>query len=159
MAWSTMGTLAATADIVIVGAGPTGLALACVLALEGVSFVLVDRLAEAANTSRALVVHARTLEVMEGLGVTARMLDDGQIVPRFTIRDRDHVLATVRFDTLPTRYPYTLMVPQNVTEGILLGRLRELGGAVHRPCLVTDLRQDSGGVIVTVDEDGQSQTR
>ena len=55
-----MSTLPATTDVVIVGAGPTGLTLACILAAEGVSFVLVERLAEGLNTSRAAVVHARS---------------------------------------------------------------------------------------------------
>ncbi|MDQ3459447.1 MAG: FAD-dependent monooxygenase [Deinococcota bacterium] len=150
-----MGTLPATTDVVIVGAGPTGLALAAVLATEGVSFVLVDRLAEGANTSRAAVVHARTLEVLEELEVTDRLRVEGHVVPRFTVRDRDHVLTTIRFDGLPTRYPYTLMVPQDITESILLGRLRELGGDVHRPYVGTDLRQDADGVTVTVAADGQ----
>jgi 2-polyprenyl-6-methoxyphenol hydroxylase-like FAD-dependent oxidoreductase len=144
-----------TTDVVIVGAGPTGLALAAILAKEGVSFALVDRLPEGANTSRAAVVHARTLEVLEELGVTDRLRAAGHVVPRFTLRDRDHVLATIRFDRLPTRYPYTLMVPQNVTEAILLGRLRELGGDVHRPYTATDLEQDADGVAVTVVAEGQ----
>jgi 2-polyprenyl-6-methoxyphenol hydroxylase-like FAD-dependent oxidoreductase len=150
-----MSTLSATTEVLIVGAGPTGLTLAAVLATEGVSFVLVDQLAEGANTSRAAVVHARTLEVLEELKVTDRLRFEGQVVPRFTVRDRDHVLATIRFDGLPTRYPYTLMVPQHITEAILLGRLRELGGEVHRPYVATDLRQNADGVTVTVAADGQ----
>src|SRR2546421_219616 len=84
-----MSTLPATTDVVIVGAGPTGLALACILAAKRVSFVLIDRLAERANTSRAAVVHARTLEVLEELEVTDRLCSQGHIVPRFTLRDRD----------------------------------------------------------------------
>jgi 2-polyprenyl-6-methoxyphenol hydroxylase-like FAD-dependent oxidoreductase len=154
-----MGTLPATADVVIAGAGPTGLAIAGVLAAEGVSFVLADRLAEGANTSRAAVVHARTLEVLEELEVTDRLRAEGHIVPRFTVRDRDHVLVTIRFDDLPTRYPYMLMVPQNIVEAILLARLRELGSDVFRPYAVNDLRQDADGVSVTLGADGQqSQT-
>src|SRR5512132_2537657 len=121
-----MSILPATTDVVIVGAGPTGLALAGVLAREGISFVLIDRLAEGGNTSRAAVVHARTLEVLEELEVTDRLRAAGIVVPTFTLRDRDRVLVTLRFDVLPARYPYTLMVPQNVTEAILLARLREL---------------------------------
>jgi 2-polyprenyl-6-methoxyphenol hydroxylase-like FAD-dependent oxidoreductase len=154
-----MSTLPATTDVVIVGAGPTGLALGCVLAAEGVSFVLVERLAEGANTSRAAVVHARTLEVLEELEVTDRLRAAGHVVPRFTLRDRDHVLVTLRFDGLPTRYPYTLMIPQNITEAILLGRLRGLGRDVYRPYEVNDLRQDADGVSVTVAaDDRQPQT-
>lgn len=125
-----MSGLPASTDVLIVGAGPTGLALACTLASRHVPFVLIDRLAEGANTSRAAVVHARTLEVLEEFQVTDRMRAAGLVVERFTIRDHDHVLAAIRFDGLHTRYPYTLMVPQDVTEAILLQRLRELGGDV-----------------------------
>lgn len=150
-----MSALPATTDVLIVGAGPTGLSLACVLAAERVSFVLVDRLSEGANTSRAAVVHARTLEVLEELEVTDRLRAEGHVVPTFTLRDRDRVLATIRFDGLPTRYPYTLMIPQNLTEAILLGRLRELGGDVYRPYEVNDLQADADGVSVTAAADGR----
>jgi 2-polyprenyl-6-methoxyphenol hydroxylase-like FAD-dependent oxidoreductase len=150
-----MNGLPDTTDVVIVGAGPTGLALACTLASEQIPFVLVDRLAEGANTSRAAVMHARTLEVLEDLGVADRLRAEGHIVPKFTIRDHDQVLAAIPFDRLRTRYPYTLMIPQNVTEAILLRRLRELGGDVLRPYTVEDLRQDSGAVFVTLASDDE----
>jgi len=153
-----LSTLPETTDVVIVGAGPTGLTLAGILAREGVPFVLVDRLAEGSNTSRAAVVHARTLEVLEEIEVTDRLRAGGLVVPRFTLRDRDRVLLTIRFDGLSTRYPYTLMIPQNATEAILLSRLREMGGDVLRPHEVTDVRQDADGVTATVTADGGFRT-
>ena len=143
-------------DVVIAGAGPTGLAIGCVLAAEGVPFVIVDRQADGANTSRAAVIHARTLEVLEALQVTDRLRAEGHVVPRFVLRDRDRALATLSFDRLPTRYPFTLMIPQYRTEAILLDRLRELGGAVWRPSAVRDVQQDAGGVAVTVGGDEQT---
>ncbi|MDD5035134.1 MAG: FAD-dependent monooxygenase, partial [Methylococcaceae bacterium] len=145
-----MNPLPQTIDILIVGAGPTGLSLACVLASRNIPFALLDRLTEGANTSRAAVVHARTLEVLEELDVTRRLLAAGHIVSRFTVRDRGRVLVSVGFEPLPTRYPYTLMIPQNLTEAILLQRLRELGGDVLWQHRVTDLRQDGDGVNATV---------
>ena len=105
-----MSTLPCRTDVVIVGAGPTGLALGCVLAAEGVDFILLDRLAVGANTSRAAVIHARTLEVLDSLQVTEKLHALGHVVSRFTMRDRDRALATIRFDALPTRYPHTLMI-------------------------------------------------
>ena len=146
--------LSSTAEVLVVGAGPTGLTLAAALAARGVSVTLLDRLAEGANTSRAGVVHARTLEVLEGIGVADRLVARGIRAGRFTVRDRDRVLLPVRFDGLPTRYPYALMVPQSVTEAVLLERLLELGGRVRRPCTVVDLAQDETGVTVTL-EDGE----
>jgi 2-polyprenyl-6-methoxyphenol hydroxylase-like FAD-dependent oxidoreductase len=153
-----MNTLPETCDVIIAGAGPTGLALACVLAAERISCVVIDRLTEGANTSRAAVVHARTLEVLEKLNVTKALCAAGHPVSHFRLRDRDRVLGTISFGHLPTRYPYTLMVPQNITEAVLLERLHSLNGEVDRPYAVTDLRQDDDGVSATVTGIG-GQTR
>jgi 2-polyprenyl-6-methoxyphenol hydroxylase-like FAD-dependent oxidoreductase len=134
----------------VVGAGPTGLALACGLAARGVKPLVLDRIAQGANTSRAAVVHARTLEVLENIEVTEHLLRLGVVVPRFTIRDRDRPLLEIPFDDLPTTYPYTLMLPQNVTERILDERLAALGGGVHRPLAVTGVVIGDDGADVTV---------
>jgi 2-polyprenyl-6-methoxyphenol hydroxylase-like FAD-dependent oxidoreductase len=136
-------------DVMIVGAGPTGLTLACALAARGVGFVVVDRAAAGASTSRAAVVHARTLEVLENLGLSGELVRRGLVVPRFAIKDRDRTLLTIPFDTLPTHYPYTLMLPQDVTEGVLAEHLAARGHVVHRGLSVTDLYDDDG-VTVTV---------
>ena len=64
-------------EVAIVGAGPTGLALAVTLASAGIEFVIVDQLAEGANTSRAAVVHARTLEVLNELGAADALIARG----------------------------------------------------------------------------------
>jgi 2-polyprenyl-6-methoxyphenol hydroxylase-like FAD-dependent oxidoreductase len=146
-------------DVLIVGAGPTGLSLATALAVRGIRATVVDRLAAGANTSRAAVVHARTLEVLEATGVSDRLVSLGVHASRFTIRDRDSVLVPVRFDNLPTRYPYTLMISQAVTEWVLLERFTELGGQVLRPRAVTDLEQDDQGVTATLDDGAQLRAR
>ncbi|SNR39046.1 FAD-dependent monooxygenase [Actinomadura mexicana] len=136
--------------VLVVGAGPAGLSLAASLRQKGVDAVLLDRAAEGANTSRAAVVHARTLEALREIEATGELVERGIIVPRFTVRERDRVLLTVEFGDLPTDFPYTLLVPQNVTEEILLGRLHAAGGLVHRPSEVTDLAQDEDGVTATL---------
>ncbi len=138
------------AEVLIVGAGPVGLTLATALAGQGVSATLVDQAAEGANTSRAAVVHARTLEVLRGIGVSDDLVARGLTVPRFTVRDRDRTLLTVGFDDLPTDFPYTLMVPQNVTEQVLLDRLHALGGTVHRPHRLVRIDQEAAGVRATL---------
>jgi len=142
--------LPAETEVVIVGAGPTGLALAVTLATTGVDFVIVDRLAEGANTSRAAVVHARTLEVLGELGAAAALIARGLRVDRFAISDGSRRLLTIPFDDLPTPYPYTLMVPQCETESVLLARLRALGHDVHRPFEVAAVAQDDAGVTLTM---------
>lgn len=145
-----MNALPESTGVLVVGAGPAGLSLAASLRRQGVDTVLLDRAAEGANTSRAAVVHARTLEVLREIEATGELVERGISVPRFTIRERDRVLLTVEFGDLPTDFPYTLLVPQNVTEEILLGRLHAAGGLVHRPCEVTGLAQDEDGVTATL---------
>ena len=149
----------AATDVLIVGAGPTGLTLATALATRGTQTTVVDREAAGANTSRAAVVHARTLEVLEPLGVTDRLVKLGIRAPRFTVRDRDRILVTVRFDGLPTRYPYSLMISQAVTESVLRERYAELGGQVLWGRALTDLAQNDQGVIATLDTDNEIRAR
>jgi len=121
--------------ILIVGAGPSGLApLAAELKRRGVNAVIVDQQPAGANTSRACVVHARTMEVLEPLGVTRDLLAEGIKVPVFRIRDRDRPLLTIDFSDIPSFYRFTLMIPQNRVEQILLQHLESLGGNVMRPC-------------------------
>lgn len=142
-------------DVLIVGAGPTGLAAAVALLSRGVAVTVVDRQAAGANTSRAAVVNARTLEVLEGFDVARRLVKEGVEAPRFTIRDRGRTLIPVDFSGLPTDYPYSLMVSQATTERVLVERLAELGGSVLRPKTLTAVDQDSTGVTATFD-DGES---
>jgi 2-polyprenyl-6-methoxyphenol hydroxylase-like FAD-dependent oxidoreductase len=99
-------------DTLIVGAGPTGLTLAASLAKAGCDFVLVDKDPEGANTSRAAVIHSKTLQELEALDVTATLLEKGIVVPRFSIRSRDSRLLTVDFSTLEARYPFTIRLSQ-----------------------------------------------
>jgi 2-polyprenyl-6-methoxyphenol hydroxylase-like FAD-dependent oxidoreductase len=142
-----------TTDVLVVGAGPTGLALAASLVDKGVAATVVDRQPAGSNTSRAAVVNARTLEVLGGLDVSRRLVKEGIQAPRFTIRDGARTLIPVDFSTLPTDYPYSLMVPQATTERLLLDRLTELGGTVIRPKTLTSVTQDAEGVTVAF-EDG-----
>jgi 2-polyprenyl-6-methoxyphenol hydroxylase-like FAD-dependent oxidoreductase len=75
-------------DVLIVGAGPTGLTVAISLLNRGAQVTIVDCLAAGANTSRAAAVNARTLEVLEGIDVSRRMVKAGLIAPRFTMREQ-----------------------------------------------------------------------
>jgi 2-polyprenyl-6-methoxyphenol hydroxylase-like FAD-dependent oxidoreductase len=133
-------------DVLVVGAGPTGLALSTALASQGRRVLTADKTAATDHTSRAAVVHARTLEVLEPLGVTGTLIGQGKTVRRFTVRDRDRVLMPVTFDGIPSTHPYALMVPQYVTEEVLADRLTTLGGEVSRPWALESLTQDDTGV-------------
>jgi 2-polyprenyl-6-methoxyphenol hydroxylase-like FAD-dependent oxidoreductase len=142
-------TLPTTTDVLVIGAGPTGLTLAIGLAQSGHDVTVVDNQAAGDNTSRAAVVHSHTLEALEPFGVVERLTTEGIHAPRFTIRDHDRVLVPVPFSELPTAYPYLLMISQATTETILLDRLVELGGQIHRPYTLTTLDQDEAGITAT----------
>jgi 2-polyprenyl-6-methoxyphenol hydroxylase-like FAD-dependent oxidoreductase len=136
-------------DVLIVGAGPTGLTLAVSLLSQGCEISIVDDHAEGENTSRAAVVYPGTLEELAPFGVADQLVRKGIRTPRFTIRDRDRILTPVPFNDLPTAFPYALLVSQAVTEAVLLERVKELGGSVRRPLTMTKLEQDASGVTVT----------
>lgn len=137
-------------EILIVGAGPTGMALSIALHQAGVDHLLLDRLSEGQNTSRAAVIHAQTLDSLAVLGVSEQLVARGLKVGNFTIRDRDAALVRLRFDALPSGHPYLLMLPQDMTEKVLAARIAALGGAIHRGVTATRVEQDGTGARVTV---------
>lgn len=145
-------------DVLIVGAGPTGLALATTLQQAGVRHLLIDKSPGAQTTSRAAVLHAHTLETLETIGVAGDLVARGLKLPIFRVRDRDRALLTLDFGEAPSAYPYLLMLPQDITEEVLSARLTALGGAVERSMAATAFRQDEAGVVATVASDGGEKT-
>jgi 2-polyprenyl-6-methoxyphenol hydroxylase-like FAD-dependent oxidoreductase len=137
-------------EVLIVGAGPTGMALAIALQQAGVDYVLIDKLSQGQNTSRAAVIHAHTLEMLETLGVSRELSARGLKLAQFSLRDRNHTLVQLRFDTLPSDHNYLLMVPQDVTERVLNERLTSLGGSIHRNVTATGADQNRDNVTVTL---------
>lgn len=147
-------------DVLIVGAGPTGLALATALQQAGVDHLVIDGLPEGANTSRAAVVHAHTLEILGSLGITDKMQAEGLPLDRFTVRDRDDALLQIGFEDLPSEFKQILMIPQPRTEAILTSRLKELGGGVCRNVEAIGVWQEQDYVVVrTATPDGEETVR
>lgn len=148
------------AEVVVVGGGPTGMALSATLHQGGHDVVTLDRQEEGANASRAAAIHARTLEVLRELDVTDRLIAEGVVVPSFTFRQRDKVLTRLDFSSLPTHYPFVLTLQQYRTEAILAERLHALGGQVRRPYQVTGVSTDTDSAVVEVDgPDGHEVVR
>jgi len=146
-----------TTEVLIIGAGPTGLALSIALHQAGVDHVLIDKLAHGLQTSRAGVIHAQTLESLEPLGVTQRLSELSVKLENFAIRDRNRALLKLDFGKLPSRYPYLMMLPQNLTEQVFAERIATLGGVIHREVEAVAVVQDSDGARVTVVEHGSEK--
>jgi 2-polyprenyl-6-methoxyphenol hydroxylase-like FAD-dependent oxidoreductase len=153
-----MRTLKTDTEFLIAGAGPTGLALAAELRRRGADPLIIDRQAAGANTSRACVVHARTLEVLEPLGVTRDLMAQGVKVPIFRVRDRDRALITIDFSEIPSPYRFTLMLPQDKVERALLNHLEDLGGGVVRPSELVGYEASQSHVEVQVQAEGATRT-
>lgn len=119
-------------DVLIVGAGPTGLALAASLQQAGVAHVVVDALDAPQKNSRAGVVHPHTLEMLTRIGVTETLASRAITVSDFTVRDRDQPLLNISFALLPSAFQHMLMIPQSSTEAVIEARHSQLGGVVHR---------------------------
>ena len=122
-------------EVLIVGAGPTGLVLALWLTRLGTTVRIIDKTAAAGTTSRALAVQARTLELYRQLDLTDTVLALGHKIPAINLWVKGQPKARLGFATVGgdlTPYPFLNIFPQDQHERLLIKRLEELGVAVER---------------------------
>jgi 2-polyprenyl-6-methoxyphenol hydroxylase-like FAD-dependent oxidoreductase len=137
-------------QVLVVGAGPTGLVLACELLARGVRTRVIDKADRVTLESRALGVHARTLEVLDMMGVADRFLSRGQVVRCFRMYADGRPLVRLDLTRNGSRFGFMLDIPQDLTESILRERVTELGGTLEQLTEFRGLRQDADGVTATV---------
>ncbi|HEU5157874.1 MAG TPA: FAD-dependent monooxygenase [Streptosporangiaceae bacterium] len=135
-----------TTEVLIVGAGPTGLLLAGDLARAGVAVTVLERRAGQSNLTRAFAVHARTLEQLDQRGLADELVETGERVSSL------RAFGRIRLDLsmLPSRFPFLLVTPQYETERVLEQRARELGVEIVHGTEFVGLRQDGDGVTADV---------
>src|SRR5271170_3945273 len=122
-------------EVLIVGAGPTGLVLALWLTKQGVEVRIVDKTATPGTTSRALAVQARTLELYRQLDLADEVVRRGHKTPGVNLWVRGEKAARLPFEEVGaglTPYPFLLIFPQDQHERLLEERLQTLGVAVDR---------------------------
>ncbi|WP_422418800.1 FAD-dependent monooxygenase [Pseudomonas sp. GZD-222] len=136
-------------EVLIIGAGPTGLVLALWLSKQGVSVRIIDRTTGPGSTSRALAVQARTLELYRQLDLTAAVIERGHQVQAANLWVKGEAVARLPFSTIGgdfTPYPFLHIYPQDEHEQLLIERLQALGVEVERETELLGFTQDSHGI-------------
>lgn len=138
-------------DILVVGAGPTGLTAAVELARRGFRPRVIDRNEGPTALSKAVGISPHSLELLEPAGVAGRLLAAGLRIPCGHIHFGGRELGTIRFSALRHRFNFLLALPQSETEAILAEVLAGLGVTVERRTALAELAQDDGGVAVVLE--------
>ncbi len=143
--------MSGTPEVIVVGAGPTGLLLAGDLAAAGRRVTVLEQRPRGSSLTRAFAVHARTLEQLDARGLADDLIATGAVVDEL----RMFGAVSVGLGSLPTRFPFLLVTPQYEVEGALVERAGAAGAQVRRGVRVTGIRQSSSGIAVTwTAEDG-----
>jgi len=146
-------------DVLVVGAGPVGLTMAAELARYGLSVRLVEKMAQATDKSKALVLWSRTLELMDRMGCTSSFINAGFQANGATVRAGDKLISHVTLGGVASPYPYALMIPQCDTERLMAQHLNSLGVTVEREVEMTSFRDSADGVHSTLRHaDGREET-
>lgn len=145
--------------VLIIGAGPSGLLMACELARYGIEFRIIDKKPGRVQTTNAAGVHTRTLELFDRIGIVDRFLSKGQRWEAFRLHLGTKPLGTLPFTGIDSFYKFSMLIPQSETERILNERLEELKGRVERPVELINFKQEGDKVISTVKHpDGSTET-
>ncbi len=149
---------AAALDVLVVGAGPSGLLATIELLRRGLSVRLIDKATSPSPLSRAIGVQARTLELLEPLGVANELVEQGVRLRGGTIWSGGAPIFSVDLDHLDTRYPFILSLAQAKTEDVLTRALERHGGTIERGTELVELAQNGGRVLARVrGPDGDEQ--
>jgi len=140
-------------DVLIVGAGPTGLVLALWLTRMGVRVRIVDKTAEPGTTSRAVAVQARTLELYGQIGLADAVVERGRKAVAANLWVVGKIVGRGAFGDMGaglSPFPYALIFPQDEHEHLLIGRLAEAGVEVERRTELVSFEDAAGRVLTSL---------
>jgi 2-polyprenyl-6-methoxyphenol hydroxylase-like FAD-dependent oxidoreductase len=140
--------------VLVVGAGPTGLLLAAELHRRGVECRVIDAHPAPLHWDRATVVHPRSLEVFESLGILEPLLAAGVKQRMARLHSAGSVLGEIDLSICGSRYGFNIGVSEEVTESILTEYLHQQGGKVIRSSKLVELVDHEGDIVATIEHDG-----
>ncbi|MCY1006862.1 FAD-dependent monooxygenase [Nannocystis pusilla] len=140
-------------DVLVAGAGPTGLTMACELRRYGLTVRVVDPAPRTTEHSKALVVHARTREVFEAMGLRAAVEAEAEALMAVQLFFEKQLLGTLDVARFGPDVPRPVFLDQSATERILAEHLRHLGGAVERGLRLLSFRDEGSQVVATIGGD------
>lgn len=144
-----MNSVSLMDNVIVVGAGPTGLWLASELRLGGAEVTVIERTSGPRPHTRGVGTHARTLEVLAMRGMAGIPLANGRVVPRWHF---GMLPSLADYSALDTAFPFVLAYPQNALEQVLEDRAVELGATIRRGHRVAGLSQGPTGVRAQLDD-------
>lgn len=158
---SDVSLTTATPDVLIVGAGPVGLALANDLLRRGIRFRLIDSAEHAVQQTKAVGIQARTLELLAKMGVARTAIARGLTTSLFSIYGEGKRLIRIDFgkQLLNSPYPYVLLLPQDETEQVLTEHLQSRGGAIEWRTELIGVTQDDQGVETVLRHPNEQEER
>jgi 2-polyprenyl-6-methoxyphenol hydroxylase-like FAD-dependent oxidoreductase len=143
--------------VLVVGAGPTGLLLAAELHRRGVECRIIDAHPAPLHWDRATVVHPRSLEVFESLGILEPLLAAGVKQRMARLHSAGSVLGEIDLSVCGSRYGFNIGVSEEVTESILTRYLHQQGGKVIRSSKLVELVDNEGDLVATIQHDGTKE--
>lgn len=146
-------------QVLIIGAGPTGLMMACELARHGVSFRIIEKKSEPTLSSNATWIQARTIEIFDHIGIADHFIKSSNLCRAINLYIDGKSFVKIPLNHIDSIYPFILILPQSETERLLNQHLEKLNQKVERSIELVDIKQNDNTVISTIlHSDGHTET-
>ena len=140
-------------EVLIVGAGPAGLMMACQLAIQGIPFRIIDKKPQPTTNSGALIIQARSIEIFDQMGIAQKAINEGIVANNINFQFNGKHLFKMPVNNIGSglsRFPFLLMIKQSKTEQLLTEFINERGFSIERGYEFLNLKHDPSGVSAEI---------